>query len=473
MKQENTYINILFGGGGFIGTNIYNNLIDKNNYFLVIDKVFDTYNNIILKEQNKIFKKNIQSLSKDLVSHTLEIRSIEKHIDDFIIEVSQNRKNIKINFYHLASTVGVKNNLKSNFSSEMIITQNIISIIKNVQLKILQLDLNKKENISINKIWYTSTSELFGNNSSQLDPKLSYGDLDYYKDLSSLYSLENPDRSHYIYQKYLGEKLFVDLGNWFKKFNNSLNSFPDIEILFLFNVVGLFQDKEKGVFNKFLFNILNGIVCDVSNTTRRYIPINYVTNFIKSKNLGYKKSSSNLLCGSDKYFTGSGAELFKMIKFALLEFYPEYSKYINESKIRYNYSLKTKEIVSRFDSNFHNYSYYSFLLLYGKQIREQVEFWSKNNCLKIPYTEEKQDVKFRIYKIENKIGLVQLEYNSDKDYNGYLLETINKDKILISKNHSDNLLYGVILGKSISVELIGTYCNLLEKLKLPNGEDNE
>ena len=77
MKQENTHINILFGGGGFIGTNIYNNLIDKNNYFLVIDKVFDTYNNIILKEQNKIFKKNIQSLSKDLVSHTLEIQSIE------------------------------------------------------------------------------------------------------------------------------------------------------------------------------------------------------------------------------------------------------------------------------------------------------------------------------------------------------------------------------------------------------------
>ena len=69
--------------------------------------------------------------------------------------------------------------------------------------------------------------------------------------------------------------------------------------------------------------------------------------------------------------------------------------------------------------------------------------------------------------------MVQLEYNSDKDYNGYLLETINKDKILISKNHSDNLLYGVILGKSISDELIGTYCNLLGKLKLPNGEDDE
>ena len=477
-KIKEKTLHVLFGGGGFIGTNIYNNLLEENDHFLIIDKFDNSQDPDYIKLKKnapKEIKHNISYLVRYLnfIGDDQPHKNIVSHILNLVFELEEKADKVYVNFYHLASTVGVKNNQKSNFSEEMIITQNIIRIIKNFQIDLV---FNERKNILIKNIWYTSTSELYGNNSSDIE-KSGLSDKkikEKYTELSSLYSVENPNRSHYIYQKYLSERLFQELEFWCENHKTIIEFTPSVEILTLFNVVGCFQDVNKGVFNKFVFNILSGIDCEVGSSTRRYIPVNLITDFIKFKNKNFA-NSSNFLYGSNKCLSCTGKELFTIMKLALMQMYPNFEDLIIKSNcIELDNSIK--EIDKRFDSNFDGYGIDNFIKTYGSQIKDQVDYWKKMEVLieedelkKLGSSYIIEDIIFRVKEFYKKDNTVLLKHNLDMKeilkYSNHIIRLESGEEILLTKiTPTMEKIFGILLDDKIENRIINKKGKIIGKI---------
>lgn len=349
---------IMFGGNGFIGSSIYNNFLNKNTSFIIIDKYIDLSKFIHLEFLNQECIKKIDLSTKN----SKNLFEIKEYLINQINNFDYN--DLEIHFMHFASTVGVQQNLQSNFDAEIRITQNISIIIKNI-IKEIKF---KNDNIKF-KIWYTSTSELYGENCNLIDQTENKENL---KDLSSLYTPEFSERSHYIYQKQLSEQILKQLILELNK--NYKNIY--LEILVLFNVVGPGQDPRRGVFNKFILNILKGKECKVSDSIRRYIPIDMVINHIEISENSEIIKISYLTGNGSEYVTCSGKLLYLYIRNTLINFYPKNKNILNSSCTDIIDTSNLKEIQNRFD--LHLIDNERFTEIYGDLIRKQILFFLKN-----------------------------------------------------------------------------------------------
>lgn len=314
---KNLYV--LFGGAGFVGTNIYNRLLHEDTYFLVVDR------------ESKI--RFLDDIPEELKNH---VNSYHNHLDftdsdgfkylykavSYFIENTINQEDPSdkfkwnITFVHLASTVGVTNNIGGNFGAEMRITQNIIHHIK----EIMEEYSNWFERVNI---CYTSTSELFGESSHKFHKHLNLEEQEDLFDLTCLYSPKYSERSEYIYQKYIGEKLFKNLNLQLNEFCSNTHVF----ILRLFNIIGPFQDTDKGVFSKFVVDISRGKGSWCSTSIRRYVPVAAVTDFFNPYNKALfgvppKGLTSVMFTGHEKLFCGTGEQLYLYIEAYLKRNYP-------------------------------------------------------------------------------------------------------------------------------------------------------
>ena len=160
-----------------------------------------------------------------------------------------------IYIYHFASPVGVVNHKESTFYRAMYINQNVYHFAKNFQ--IFTKPINSKERDL--KFFYMSSSEIYGPiNENTLTPRLDT--------FANLHENLGGFRSDYIYQKVLGEELFRQLPGRY-----------GVVILRLFNIVGKYQDPTKGVFNKFIDNIVHNLVCEINDSIRSYTPYSIFT----------------------------------------------------------------------------------------------------------------------------------------------------------------------------------------------------
>lgn len=360
---KNLYV--LFGGAGFIGTNIYNRLLHPDTYFLVIDR------------ESKI--RFVDDVPEELKNH---VNSYHNHLDftdsdgfkylykavSYFIENTINQEDPSdkfkwnITFVHLASTVGVTNNIGGNFGAEMRITQNIIHHIK----EIMEEYSNWFERVNI---CYTSTSELFGESSHKFHKYLNLEEQEDLFDLTCLYSPKYSERSEYIYQKYIGEKLFKNLNLQLNEFCSNTHVF----ILRLFNIIGPFQDTDKGVFSKFVVDIIRGKGSLCSDSIRRYVPVKAVTDFFNPYNKALfgvppKGLTSVMVTGHEKLLCCTGEDLYINIRAYLKRKYPN-CKGISKSVYQLDFSRdkngidKPKEIFKRFEPNIVNDE--AFELYYG------------------------------------------------------------------------------------------------------------
>ena len=467
---KNLYV--LFGGTGFIGTNIFNQLLHDDTYFLVVDR---ESNIRFINDMPEELKRHVTNYNHHLdFTNDDGYKYVETTIKNFInetikVEDPSDRFEWNITFIHLASTVGVEWNVSGNFRSEMRITQNIIQIIKDLLVDVN--DLFKKINIC-----YTSTSELFGENSHKISNHLSIEKQEDLFDLSCLYSPKFAERSEYIYQKYIGERLF-------KSLQTQLDMYSGIHIfiLRLFNIIGPFQYTNKGVFSKFIVELILGKTSTCSVSIRRYVPVEAVTDFFNpySKSLfGVIPKGLNyvLFTGHEKLLCGTGQELYIHLKNYLKQKYPnskglQKSSYILDQGEDKNGIDNPKEIMQRFEKRILTNS--EFEQYYGHFIESIIEMQIKYG----PLTREALGTNIKIkdqgetIEVEEFPGKVT-QYNDGLalisglvDYSaGDLILFENGEKGLLSDTEETPTC--VILGKGDNIK-IGLKCKLNGKLKLP------
>lgn len=467
---KNLYV--LFGGTGFIGTNIFNRLVHPDTYFLVIDR------------ESKI--KYIDNLPAELKAH---ITPYHQHLDftdssgfkylqiaisNFITstitkEDPSDKFGWNITFVHLASTVGVTNNISGNFGAELRITQNIIHSIKEILNE--YSDWFERVNIC-----YTSTSELFGENSHKYHKNLNLEQQEDLIDLTCLYSPKYSERSEYIYQKYIGEKLFKNLGNQLNEFCSNTHIF----ILRLFNIIGPFQDTDKGVFSRFVVNIIRGKGSWCSKSIRRYVPIEAVTDFFNPYNkslfgITSKGITSVMFTGHEKLFCGTGEQLYLYIEAYIKRKYPNCKGLIKSFYEVDDLSDKNgidqpKEIFKRFeprivtDDEFEQY-YGPFI---EAIIRMQIKYGplSESTLGVIPKDQEEtieieEEFPGEVTHYKDGLALITglVDYSA-----GDLILFENGEKGLLSD--TEEIPTCVILGKGDNIK-IGLRGKLNGKLKLP------
>lgn len=488
MNIETKKYYVLFGGNGFIGKNFVHNFLDKDSYFLVID---DEINDDLSKfqltlegdkyiERRELISSNVKFMKFDL-AYTISTGKtylIDQFFDWFVdvsnegLELKDNIIKKELHFLNLASVVGVVNNLESSFKKEMITSQNIVQVIKEI---IKDLIPDKFSQI---RIWYTSSSEIYGENVSEDLPSC---DSDSYIDISSLYVPEYNERSHYIYQKVLTKNLFETLGRYFEDNYRSRGICNiQVDILTLFNVVGPMQDPKKGVFNKFIHQILTGFPdARLSTSTRRYVPIQKLLDYFRNIELDDDKDleyNNYFIIGDKDDYTGTGKELYRILKYALIKLYPEAESIICKAD-GCEIDSGEPEIKNRFQSSDENFYDEDFIDKYGEIIKDQVNFLiacgrlnAKNlgveniqyKDLKIRNQSEEQiGVLGKIIEVNEKDGLVKIN-----GFNNYKPGTVVKAvkyynsnvKILLSQKVEDVDIYwvGVILGKPLTIDYIGT-----------------
>ena len=253
MKIINNVINgngeelfIIFGGAGFIGRHLIDLINNRDcgrngNAKILIMDTSEAIKNFRLEKVPNVLSNAINlyedSLQKDCFTEKGDAR-LEGHFSE-------------INVFNFASPVGVQNHQDPTFYKAMAINQNIYLF-----CRLLAGQFSSKSKL---KFWFTSSSEIYGNiwsnKSGVYDKNISLNQFyDPTKDFGGF-------RSDYIYQKVLGEELFKNLNNNFSVF-----------IYRLFNVVGEYQDPTKGVFPKFIKNILNNELCLVTEGVRTYTP---------------------------------------------------------------------------------------------------------------------------------------------------------------------------------------------------------
>ena len=225
---------LITGGAGFIGSNLFETLIQENNFIVVIDNFNDYYTG--KEEQFESLTKNYQiSENYDLIK------------GDLLNKTIFNKINVDIDFiFHLAAQAGVRYSIEH--ASE--VTQNnIISTVNIFEYAI-------KNNV--NKVIYASSSSVYGNP--------VYTPID-----------ENhPKRpiSPYAVSKLFGE-FYADL--YYREYNLQTTSLrfhtvygprgrPDMAIRKFFNLI--LQDKEINIYGDgeqlrdftYVSDIVNGLI---------------------------------------------------------------------------------------------------------------------------------------------------------------------------------------------------------------------
>lgn len=308
-QQNNDKRTLMFliGGAGFIGKHIievFNH--DEKIDIVVIDK----------EEQIEDLKKTelVNDRSK-LISLDLNDSSLSKAIDERTGPQNGliNFENYKdVNIFHLASPVGVVNHNVSTFYDAMDINQNVFIF---ARWLIHETDANLR-------FWYTSSSELYGNIGNIDDNKMYTANIK----LNTFYDINQKSggfRSDYIYQKILAEELF-----------SQLNDIYTVKIMRLFNIVGKHQDPSKGVFNKFIKDIVDDkqVVC--SKSIRCYTKVSILMDYIRN-NLN---SISNDVCKTDivskDFETSLTSEELYIYLFTLLN-----GKYMSNAPRTLNYKI--------------------------------------------------------------------------------------------------------------------------------------
>ena len=134
IKNKNILIT---GGAGFIGSHLFEKLIQNNNFIVVIDNFNDYYPG---KEEKFEEISKEYEISKDLIKGDLLDKSIYDKIDCEIDII-----------FHLAAQAGVRYSIEH--ASE-VTTNNIVST-----MNILQFVLNN----NVKKVIYSSSSSVYGN----------------------------------------------------------------------------------------------------------------------------------------------------------------------------------------------------------------------------------------------------------------------------------------------------------------------
>ena len=466
---KNLYV--LFGGTGFIGTNIFNQLLHDDTYFLVVDR------------ESKI--RFIDNIPEELKKH---VTMYHQHLDfagdegfkylhiavSNFIENTINQEDPSdkfkwnITFVHLASTVGVTNNIDGNFGAEMRITQNIIHSIK----EILEEFSNWFERVNI---CYTSTSELFGESSHKFHKHLTFEEQEDLFDLTCLYSPKYSERSEYIYQKYIGEKLFKNLNTQVNEFYSNTHVF----ILRLFNIIGPFQDTDKGVFSKFVVDIISGKGNWCSESIRKYVPVSTVTDFFNPYNKSLfgerqKGVTSVMFTGHEKLFCGTGEQLYLYIEAYLKRNYPNCKGLIKSYYKVDNSSDKNgidqpKEIFKRFEPK--AITDEAFELYYGPFIeaiiRMQIKYGplSKSTLGIVEQNENEPNIIVEEFpgRVTHYADGVALIEDLPKFSPGDLILFENNEKGLMINNEDTTC---VVLGKGDNIQ-VGLKCKLNGKLQIP------
>ena len=466
---KNLYV--LFGGAGFIGTNIFNRLLHPDTYFLVIDRESKVrFNDDVpeeLKNQVTSYHQHLDFIDNGGFKFAIDL--ISRFIENTINQEDPSDKFIwTITFVHLASTVGVTNNIGGNFGAEIRISQNIIYIIK----EILEIYSSLFDRVNV---CYTSTSELFGEISHNFPKHLTLEKQEELFDLTCLYSPKYSERSEYIYQKYIGEKLFKNLNIQLDEFCSNTHVF----ILRLFNIIGPFQDTDKGVFSKFVGDIIQGNVSKCSTSIRRYVPVTTVTDFFNpySKALfgdHSKGIKSVMFTGHENLFCGTGEELYRYIKEYLRRTYPKCkglikSFYEVDDQNNKNGIDQPKEIFQRFEPRLITYD--EFELYYGPFIEAIIRMQIKYGPLsKLALGIDKQ--------IENEPNIMVEEFPGRVTHYAdgiALIEDLPKfssgDLILFENNEKGLMIVRentcVVLGKGDNIQ-IGLKCKLNGKLQIPD-----
>lgn len=161
-------------------------------------------------------------------------------------------------------------------------------------------------------------------------------------------------RSDYIYQKYLSEELMMEL----KQYN--------LKIYRLFNIVGKFQDPTKGVFSKFIDNILTGKKSLVSDSTRCYTPIKILLDILKIDQSERTPSPQGYGIIKDIYYpematTLTGEELYLYLFGYIKRNYPKL-----DLNLDYEVTTFPNEIARRGNSTTMSYS--DFCRIFGSTI---------------------------------------------------------------------------------------------------------
>ena len=262
---------LFIGGAGFLGKSIIQYLRSSEEFTIWVADRAEANKRFIMEmqlDQNEW--PNVQFIDIDLTKECLGKAWDNIFTVDGILEINH----AELHIFHFASPVGVVNHEGSTFYNAMAINQNVFRFAK--------FHLGSQLKIHSN-FWYASSSELYGLYNQGCNS--GTGKIDDVK-LHSFYEPENDlggFRSDYIYQKYLGEKLFEQLVGIF-----------EVKILRLFNIVGKFQDPNKGAFSKFVNNIIDSKPTEVTTSIRCYTKVFELYEYIVDQ-MNYNCNSSKLI----------------------------------------------------------------------------------------------------------------------------------------------------------------------------------
>ena len=246
LQKTSKTIFLIFGGGGFIGSNLAIQLAKEKQLVFLIDKKFDKYDFLI---------KNLEKSKDNAEDNTKELQKIQKNIqkiyNNFAFTKSKEmngllqflkEKQFNLVILNLTATLGPQNVLNSThyLEYELQTFNGILTI----------LNILKNQNKILNYYYFT-TSE-------------TNGDQNYLQEDESPRIIQSIESSVYQRQKYSVSKIFFNY--YFKEFckNNNINYYEIIP----FNVVGSNQDLsfENFVIPKLINDIFKGKITLYGNS---------------------------------------------------------------------------------------------------------------------------------------------------------------------------------------------------------------
>ena len=198
---------IIFGGAGFIGTHLINQLRNQSNNILEDPRII-----IIDKQPRESINKKLENYSK-ISYYQFDLANDNYNDLDFLNVFYQKENGNNISIFQLASNLGPSKVQVETSEDDFKINFNIYNYLKSII---------EKDNLIFKKIIFASTSEVYGNMETM--------------DEDGIVTIDPHSegfRPQYALQKLTAENLFINLGK-------SLNQ--DVVVTRLFNIVGKDQD---------------------------------------------------------------------------------------------------------------------------------------------------------------------------------------------------------------------------------------